>query len=98
MRRALLSSGVAPERLIMEDQSTSTAENLRFSLALLPEEGQRVGIVTNNFHVYRALQLAQHLSGHEFYGQATQFSLWMLPHYLVRECAAVIAETLRGNL
>lgn len=98
MRRALLSSGVAPERLIMEDQSTSTAENLRFSLALLPEEGQKVGIVTNNFHVYRALQLARHLSGHEFYGQATQFSLWMLPHYLVRECAAVIAETLRGNL
>lgn len=98
MRRAFVAAGIAPERILIEDQSTNTAENLRFSLAMIPQESQKVGIVTNNFHVYRALQLAESLGGHAFYGQATDFGLWMLPHYLVREFAAILAERLRGNL
>ena len=98
MRRAFVAAGIAPERILIEDQSTNTAENLRFSLAMIPQESQKVGIVTNNFHVYRALQLAESLGGHAFYGQATDFGLWMLPHYLVREFAAILVERLRGNL
>ncbi|MFR6589470.1 MAG: YdcF family protein [Gallintestinimicrobium sp.] len=50
----LVKKGIDPKRLILEDQSTNTVENLRFSRKLIPREVQKVGIVTSNFHVYRA--------------------------------------------
>ena len=53
----LVAKGIAPERIVMEDKSTNTKENLEFSQKLIPEAAS-VGIVTNNFHVYRGTRLA----------------------------------------
>lgn len=57
MRRYLLEQGINPERIIQEDRSTSTIENIRFSKPLLSD--RRVLIVTNDFHAYRAQLLAK---------------------------------------
>ena len=38
--------GIDPDRILLEDQATSTMENLRFSMALL-DEGETVAIVSN---------------------------------------------------
>ena len=58
MRRALVERGVDEGRLYLEEQSTSTEENLRYSRALLEELGvdtaQRVAIVTSDYHLCRA--------------------------------------------
>lgn len=54
----LTEKGIDPERIWMEDKSTSTQENLAFSLALIEERtGQRpttAGILSNDFHLFRA--------------------------------------------
>ncbi len=58
MRRYLEEKGVSGDRLILEDQSRNTAENIRFSKQYL-EEGQSVTLVTNEFHAYRSRRLAR---------------------------------------
>lgn len=50
--------GVAPERLVLEDRSRNTAENARYSRALLdPQLGEVWLLVTSAFHMPRAVGL-----------------------------------------
>jgi len=63
MSRYLISRGIDEARIWKEDKSTSTRENLAFSMALMEREGldaenTRVAIVTNEFHLYRARLIA----------------------------------------
>ena len=59
----LTEHGVEPERLILEDQASNTAENFAFSGELLEEAGvdparDTVAVVTNDFHVARSELIA----------------------------------------
>ena len=56
----LTAAGIDPTRILLEDRATSTMENLRFSLELM-EPGSTAAIVSNEFHLYRARQMAQML-------------------------------------
>ena len=60
MYNGLTAAGIDPERIILETRATSTMENLCFSLALM-DEGATVAIVSNEFHLYRAGQMAASL-------------------------------------
>ena len=97
MYENLVAMGVDPARLILEDQSTDTSENLRFSRALIPEEDASVGLVTNNFHIFRSLALARKM-GWEVSGIPVATSLISFPHYMMREFVGVVYDGLRGNL
>lgn len=55
MRDYLLAKGVCMERILLEERSASTKENFAFSMPLIQDAGGTVGIVTNNFHMYRAV-------------------------------------------
>ena len=57
MYRYLADKGIAPQRLILEDRSTDTSENVACSMALIGRTDAKVGIVTNNFHVFRGVRL-----------------------------------------
>lgn len=63
MRRYLVSAGISQERLILEEHSHNTFENLRNSNRILDEnDGEKVHdciIISNNFHLYRAKRLAK---------------------------------------
>lgn len=97
MYNTLTACGIDSNRLIMEDKSTSTGENIRFSLALI-EEDATIGVVTNNFHVFRAVKIAEKLSGKEINGIASQYKDALIFHYMAREAAGIIVDDLRGNL
>lgn len=60
-KRYLVDQGVSPELILMEDQSCSTAENLTNSAQLLLSyPSQRpIILITNGFHLRRAIHLAQ---------------------------------------
>jgi uncharacterized SAM-binding protein YcdF (DUF218 family) len=58
MREYLVANGIGTERIILEDRSTDTDENIRFSKELIPE-GSKIGLVTNDFHLYRAVYLCK---------------------------------------
>ena len=55
----LVQAGIEEERILVEDKSRSTYENLVYSGGLLDRENDRVVIVTNNFHVFRVLGIAR---------------------------------------
>ncbi|MBG9455498.1 vancomycin resistance protein [Lysinibacillus sphaericus] len=61
MLKYLQDNGIDTNRIIVEDQSTSTYENLLFSKELLPKETKKITIVSNDFHLKRAKYLAESL-------------------------------------
>lgn len=61
MLEYLLNNGIEASRIIAEDRSTSTYENLLFSKELLPKETKHITIVSNDFHLKRAKYLAETL-------------------------------------
>jgi len=54
----LIARGVNPDRILLEDRSTSTKENLTFSAALLCSDGidttDNIAVVSADYHLYRA--------------------------------------------
>ncbi len=93
MRRELVARGISTDRLIKENQSTSTRENLEFSKAIIAERNlsPRVAIVTNNFHMYRAGNIATELGiKHAAIPAKTMAAL--LPTYTLREVFGVLYE------
>lgn len=60
MKRYLVERGISDERIILEEESTNTFENIRNSLGLLGgrQDGRRLLIVSNDFHVLRAKLIA----------------------------------------
>lgn len=98
MERELFRLGVPPERIVRENRSESTAENIRFSYELIEGGPFRVGILTNNFHVYRAVSIAKKQGGHTVCGVAAPYSGVVLPHYMVREFLTFVVDGVRGNL
>lgn len=62
MAKYLWNEGVEADRIIMENQATSTFENLKYSLEMVEElKDVKVGIVTNKFHMFRSMMLAKRL-------------------------------------
>ena len=55
----LVEHGIDGERLILEGRSTSTTENLKFSLRSDRTADHSVGVVTNNFHVFRGTAIGR---------------------------------------
>lgn len=95
---ALVKRGIARDRILQEDQSTSTNENLRFSARLLRASDASVCLVSNDFHIFRARHLAQNVFAGAVYGLPVRSSLLSLPHYMMREFFTTVVDTLRGNM
>lgn len=97
MRDYLVEHGIDAQRIIMEDRSTNTYENLKFSAEFLDKEKDHVVIVTNNFHVFRAENLAKGQGYRHAVGLAADSYLPMQAHNLLREFFGVTKDFLLGN-
>lgn len=95
MRRYLQEQGMEAELLILEDRSTTTRENLIFSDRLTGCSGKRCGILSNDFHVFRALMIAKSLGYKDPQGITASGDAVMELHYVVRESCALIIEFVR---
>lgn len=90
----LTDSGVDRELVWLEDASTSTEENLRFSARVAADhglEGARFAVVTNDYHVLRAALLLRHL-GLAGYGLGAPTARYFWPSAILREYAAILWE------
>lgn len=90
MRQYLLECGVPNARITMEDRSRTTEENLKFSKELLKRGENKIGIVTNNFHIYRAIKLAKAEGYKKVYGITAGCDPVLFFNYMIREFFAVL--------
>lgn len=98
MKNYLLEKGIAEERILMEDRSMNTSQNIRYSRELLPEGTKAVGIVTNNFHVLRAVSIARKQGLAGAVGIAADSTVVYLPHNMLREFFGIVKDTLTGAM
>ncbi|HIZ08485.1 MAG TPA: YdcF family protein [Candidatus Eubacterium avistercoris] len=89
MAEYLISRGISAERIIKEDQSKNTEENIRNSMEYL-DRSSSVGIITNNFHVFRAMQIAKDAGLEDAWGIASGSPPRYLPNNMLREFFAEI--------
>ncbi len=62
MFRWLKANGIDEARIVREDRATSTLENLKFSLALIPDAHRaQIAVCSSEYHLYRAQYLAQEM-------------------------------------
>lgn len=90
--------GIDEERIILEDRSKSTEENLINSLQIIGDPDASVGIITNSFHEYRAMLIADHI-GYRNAGPVPATTL--LPvglHYVVREFFGVVQFMVKNRV
>lgn len=91
MKKVLIEHGIAENRILLEEQSTNTQENILYSSKLIKQEHLQTDIilVTDFYHQYRSNYLAQkqglHSQGASCYtNPALVFSYW------VREMLAAV--------
>jgi uncharacterized SAM-binding protein YcdF (DUF218 family) len=90
MARYLIERGIPEDRVVREDQSRTTDENLTFSRAIMERSGPgyRCIIVTSNYHVFRTAIVARRLGVNgQVTGARTAGYYW--PSAMLREFAAV---------
>lgn len=98
IRDELVRRGVDAGRILMEDQSTATIENIRYSMALMDDPAAETGIITNNYHVYRATRIARKAGLENAHGIAAMYTGHTKFHYMIREAICIVVDFLRGNL
>ena len=97
MGEYLISNGIEEERLIYENKSTTTKENIQNSKDIIEKLGvskPKVMIITSDYHMYRAKMIAEKISMNA-YGISSKTPIFIRINYLIREYFAVI-KTLLG--
>lgn len=98
MKRYLVRKGIEEERMILEDQSVNTDENLAFSMKKVGDKDASVVIVTNYFHVFRAVHIAKKKGMTKIEGAGAPVKWYTVPNLYVREAFAVIKYTVFGQI
>ncbi|MBQ3488650.1 MAG: YdcF family protein [Clostridia bacterium] len=93
MYDALVELGIDPDRIWLEEQATSTWENITYSLDLIEEKTgarpEKIGVLSSEYHLFRASLLAKKC-GAEFVGipaETSRFSQKV--NHFMREIAGV---------
>ena len=93
MRRWLSEQGVPEAQMLLEDRSTDTAENMRFSKELIfaRDPNARVAFSTNNFHVFRSGLKARRVKLRAV-GMGCKSKWYFWPNAAVREFVGLLTQ------
>ncbi len=99
MKNYLVINGADEDKILMETESTSTRENMRFSKTILDEvlKGDySINVITNDFHMYRSLYLAKDEGFKQVHSMHTGLKWYnILPCY-IRESLAILKTWIIG--
>ena len=82
----------------MEDASTNTTQNLIFSGELLDKSEDSVVVITNNFHMFRALAIARKQGYSHVEGLSAGTYPVTVPNNLLREAFGVVKDFMANHL
>ena len=99
METYLIAKDISQERIIKEEQATSTFENFKYSKEILDSklgDEYTCAYVTNEFHCYRAGKIAEQ-AGIDANGVSVKTEWWKLPVNYMRESLAVVKLWVMGR-
>lgn len=99
MKNYLVEKGISADRIIMEDKSTTTAENMKFTFEKLDELGisRDITIVTDGYHQYRAGLIAKENGAGEVTSYCADTEFRHIASHWVREWMALTKFFLLGK-
>ena len=92
----LVAHGLEADRILLEDQSVNTVQNLAFSAKNFDKEKDEILIVSNNFHVFRAVGIARRQGYQKVSGLAARGYWFLLPNNMLREFVGVCKDLILG--
>ena len=102
MYDGLIAKGIDPERLWLEEEATSTWENLRYSLDLIEENTgsrpEKIGLLSSEYHLFRAELFARECGVEAVGVPAKTTRVSQLVNHFMREVAGVWHYILLGGL
>lgn len=101
MFKYLVDHGIEQSRIIKEEKSKSTKENLLFSKEIIGIESiekEKIVICSNNFHIFRAMKICKKLGYKNISPLPAKCDPVLLINYLLRETLAVMKEVAIGNI
>ena len=98
MYRYLTACGIDPDRIIQEPDSKNTTQNLKNCRKLLPSDDVKVGILTNNFHIFRAMKIAKKQGLTNASPVVAESKKEFLPNNMLREFVGTMKDFLFGNM
>ena len=66
--------------------------------AIAPDKPLEIGVLTSNFHIYRARLTAEKWGFDNVYGISAESDPVLFIHLCVRECASILKDRLMGNM
>jgi uncharacterized SAM-binding protein YcdF (DUF218 family)/surface antigen len=97
MKRYLVSEGIDTDRIIKEERSTNTLENLQYTKNLIrnfdSKDDLDITLVTSTFHMFRSKTLAKRVGFDEIYCWNAPVHPFIEPMYYFREYLALVKST-----
>ena len=103
MRNYLVGHGVGPDRVLLEDRSETTRQNMAFSREVIERHAGcdvsdlRIGFSTTNYHVFRGYVCA-HEAGMVVEGMGSRTRAYFWPNAFLREFIGLLAAQWRAIL
>lgn len=94
MGKYLIKKGISSQRILYEDKSTTTKQNIKFSNNIASSHSERkpkLLIITSDYHMLRAKLICQQLNL-DYYGKASTSPFFVRINYSIREYFAFIKE------
>lgn len=89
--------GISEDRIILETQSSNTMENIVNSKVFI-DEGASVGIITSNFHMFRAVQTAKWGGLENICAISADTPILYLPNNMFREFFGEVKFLIKSRL
>lgn len=97
IKRQLILNGISGERIILEQESRNTEQNLKFSFNKIVQDSGiqdmphiKIAVVTNNFHMFRTKKIAEKLGYENISGISAKTPLISTPKAHIRESLSII--------
>lgn len=98
MSTYLEEKGISKDRMLLENQSVNTYENIKYSKQLINSKKSSVIIVTNDFHVFRSVRIAKKQGIKYVQGLGATTHWYTVPNLYLREGFAVVKYFLCGQI
>jgi uncharacterized SAM-binding protein YcdF (DUF218 family) len=97
MARVLKNNNINMDRVLVENRSRSTQENLQYSAKFINSFDDNIVIITSEFHLYRAKAIARKIGYKNITGIPSKSPRILFLTYFVREYFAIVHNKLTNK-